>query len=435
MHHAWQPFANTRKTHFFSTVGSRGPCVSFHNQCSWCIGIRWQKKTVCYGNPRVLPKTVFVACAHFSFFFKEIYPHFPPNHRYILIIADEDTTVPNQIDVRYGWRVTTPEQWQDLVNNTNIIHIFASHLDIEATDRFSPVPVGFNPEEHPDGGTPDDLLNMDVDLDILNRPLKIVQCCRIRNGEQWKERQTVKKLIHGPWRTFSEYKTFARPIFPKEIQKYSFIFCVHGGGLEPNPKVFTAVYVGTIPIVKRFVNCDILYKDLPVVFVDDWLPHLITPQLLHQWRMERLPYFTTKRSLAVEKLTTDYWIKYMHLRSAEADNSIGVHNGFFSSNDDRAEFNYADGKSTITGQRTVYIAESDAAKEIRQSVQLEPAADETLIQAMYGSETIQIDVTFKIKSFLGKEGGIRHELQSHTLNQLFGDPHFGFHKMLKLTYA
>lgn len=324
----WQPFPSKNKTNLFSTVGSRGPCVSFHNQCSWSIGIRW--KNTIYGDPNILPDIIFVACFRFQFFFKHIYPHIPSNHKYVLIIADEDSTVPNQIDHRWpSNHVTTSEQWSHLVNNDNIKHIFVSHLDIEATHRYSPIPVGFNPSEFP-SNNPDELLNIEVDLDIGKRPLQVLQCCRLHKGrndqskdkafgytQQFHERVLVKELIETVWKEFCEYKPINTTRFFKDIQKYSFILCIHGGGLEPNPKVFSAIYCGTIPIVKRFVNCEMLYKDLPVVFVDDWNPETITFDKLQQWRDERLSYFsdTSKRALSIEKLTTDYWLRYIYQKS------------------------------------------------------------------------------------------------------------------------
>lgn len=323
----WIPFPNRNKTKLFSTVGSRGPCVSFHNQCSWSIGIRW--KNTIYGNPTILPDTIFVACGTFQFFFKHVYPYIPSDHKYILIIADEDTTVPNQLDHRWpSYHITRPEQWSHIINNVNIKHIFVSHLDIEATDKYSPIPVGFNPSEF-SSNNPDELLNTTVDLNIMNRPLTVLQCCRIHVGKnpsksdvyskQFNERRIVKNLVETSWKDFCKYTGINRNSFSKELQKYSFILCVHGGGLEPNPKVFTAVYCGTIPIVKRFVNCELLYKDLPVVFVDDWNPETITYNKLKQWREERSSYFSdsSKRSLSIEKLTTDYWLKYINKKSRD----------------------------------------------------------------------------------------------------------------------
>ena len=92
-----------------------------------------------------MPKIIFVACLGFKFFFNKIYPFIPNNHKYFLIIADHDATVPNQLDLRYPKNyVMTMKQWNHIINNKQIIHIFVSHLDIPASDKYSPFPVGFN---------------------------------------------------------------------------------------------------------------------------------------------------------------------------------------------------------------------------------------------------------------------------------------------------
>lgn len=308
----WNPFPNLKPQKLMSTVGTTGP-ICFHNRCDWCIGVRWSwHDTRCWGNPLKLPKIIFVACDSFYFFYYKIYPHIPNDHKYILIIADADHTIPRQTDKRYPTNITlTNALWDNIVNNINIIHIFASHLDIPKTDRYSPFPVGFNPEEHINYDI-DTLLLQKVDTDIMSRPLNIKGCCRIREGPQWEDRTIVKQLANSSWSSFSNWGDIPTHDFFSEIQKYSFIFCPHGGGLEPNPKVFSAIYCCTIPIIKRFVNCDILYHNLPVIFIDDWKTDNITLHKLHTWRETLKPYFTgDKRTQVLEKLTSDYWMKYI----------------------------------------------------------------------------------------------------------------------------
>ena len=313
----WNPFPSLKPLKLMSTVGSTGP-ICFQNRCDWCIGSRWNMygDTACWGDPLKLPKIIFVACLNFKFFFNNIYPHIPNNHKYILIIADEDTTIPTQLDTRWeSDTVLTNIMWDNIVNNKNIIHIFASHLDIPMTERYSPFPVGFNNIEHKNNDI-DTLLLQKVDTDIMLRPLDIKGCCRIRDGPQWEDRRIVKELANTVWSQFSNWGTISKDVFFMEIQKYSFLFCPHGGGLEPNPKVFSAIYCCTIPIIKRFVNCEILYEDLPVIFIDEWKQENITLDKLETWRKDLKPYFIgEKREQVLEKLTSDYWMKYILSKS------------------------------------------------------------------------------------------------------------------------
>ena len=212
------------------------------------------------------------------------------------------------------------KQWDSIVNDKQIIHIFASHLDIPATKRYSPFPVGFNPREFKNNNI-DNLLLQKVDNDIMSRPLKIKFCGRIRDGKQWEDRRIGKNLCETVWSKFSHSDNIPKEHFFDEIQKYSFLLCTHGGGIEPNPKAFSAIYCCTIPIMKYFVNCEILFFDLPVIFIDDWKAENVTLEKLKDWREKLKPYFSGKKREAVlEKLTSKYWMKYILNRAGLKDN-------------------------------------------------------------------------------------------------------------------
>lgn len=313
----WNKIPSTRKK-LLSTVGSTGP-HGIHAYCDWIIGCRlvgWgiMERNNCWGNPNILPKVIFIDCFSFKLFYYKIYPYIPKHHKYSIIIGDHDVTLPINKDVRFKPDYTMSiDMWDEIVGNPQIIHVYCTHLAISATDKYSPIPVGFNPQEHPNNDC-DHLLKININLDIMKRPLKIKGCCRIREGGQWKERKKVQELCKTEWKDFADWNSIPKNNFFDEIQKYSFLLCPHGGGIDPNPKAFSAIFVGTIPIMKRFINCEILYHDLPVVFIDEWISESITEEKLHKWRFELNPYFMddTKRSQVVEKLTTKYWFTKIH---------------------------------------------------------------------------------------------------------------------------
>lgn len=324
----WLPLPGNKKK-LISTVGDKsGPC-SFHNYCCWVIGCRktyWEKMkkfrpnqpqvtpiVTCWGVPSKLPNIIFVSAWHFRFFFKYIYPYIPPNHKYYLLIADHDCTIPINNDVRFSKEeAMTIDMWNTIVENKQIIHIFASHLILKASDRYSPFPVGFNPLEHLNHDI-DTLLSKKINLDIMNKPLIMKGCCRIRHESQWNDRRIVKSLCNTSWRKFSNWNNIPKELFFDEIQKYPFLLCPHGGGIDPNPKAFSAIYCGVIPIMKRFPNCDILYNNLPVVFINDWKSNNITLDKLIKWRDELKSYFydKDKRQRVLYKLTSEYWLKFI----------------------------------------------------------------------------------------------------------------------------
>ena len=81
--------------------------------------------------------------------------------------------------------------------------------------------------------------------------------------------------------------------FLLELSQVPFILCTHGGGLDPSPKAFEAMIVGTIPIIQHS-TLDDAYRHFPVVFVDstvDLLRQNNTLELLSKWRDELGPYY------------------------------------------------------------------------------------------------------------------------------------------------
>ena len=100
--------------------------------------------------------------------------------------------------------------------------------------------------------------------------------------------------------------------FLVEVSQVPFILCTHGGGLDPSPKAFEAILVGTIPIVQHS-TLDDAYRHLPVVFVDSTvglLQNNNTLELLGKWLIELSPYYEEGSELrlkVINRLTSAYW--------------------------------------------------------------------------------------------------------------------------------
>jgi len=203
-----------------------------------------------------------------------------------------------------------------LVNDRRIVRLFVEHLDIEldwCNGKVQGIPLGFNPIEIP---------NQDVDawwpliepvsFAILHKPLRAINVARVHtNGiAQFEDRVWVAKLCISDWRDFCDNAAPQPGEFLKTIRQYPFAICVHGGGIEPNPKVFSALLAGVIPIVERFPS-DELYASLPIAFVESWNNSTLSVERLNRWRRELSPFFTDtdKRAAVVEQLTSAYWWK------------------------------------------------------------------------------------------------------------------------------
>jgi len=296
----------------FSQVSIEGSISkTFQSECCWCFGARYPytKNNLFFGDPSILPKTIFVCLDNINNLLSTL-PDIPKDHKFVLIIGDTDHTFPQQVDARYS--INFLDAYEQLISDNRILHIFCVHLDIPKNERISPLPVGF------DFKWIDPNFDIEYDIDINSKLFKIFDCSRIRGGDQWADREQAKTFCCKYWSDFCDSFSETSPLeFSENLSKYAFVLCPHGGGLEPNPKVFHSLLYGSIPIVKQFVNCEILYIDLPVAFIPDWKPEHITAEKLKIWIESFQDYFYNKekRQGVLNKLTTDYWKEYIQKES------------------------------------------------------------------------------------------------------------------------
>eukprot|EP01036_Dinobryon_divergens_P057105 gene57105-76255_t len=71
----------------------------------------------------------------------------------------------------------------------------------------------------------------------------------------------------------------------KTVSQYQFIAITHGGGIDPCPKLFDALIVGTIPIIEITALYD-AYEHFPVVFVRNLTDFMTWPNaslVMERW--------------------------------------------------------------------------------------------------------------------------------------------------------
>ena len=100
-----------------------------------------------------------------------------------------------------------------------------------------------------------------------------------------------------------------------EMGNYLFTICVHGGGLDVNPKLFEALIIGVIPIIKKNEPYTNIYKkfDLPVVIIDDWKKENINLDKMNTWKNKYYKYFINKelRESLLRKLSLNFYVNYV----------------------------------------------------------------------------------------------------------------------------
>lgn len=237
-----------------------------------------------------------------------------------LVITGTDQTFPNNTDLR-PWLGKYPQCVNSLFQHPFVNKIFAENLDCASPKTF-PIPLGVTGSIAPEYYIKHENINPE-------KPLKLTNFNMVRyNSLQWAERQFVKILCESFWvdhyieqhnnQFFTQHGVRTRlthESYLKILSEYMFTVCVHGGGLDVNPKLWEALLVGTIPIIRENKPYTDIYidLDLPVVIVKDWSNSTINLENLTNWCGMYYHHFTDpdKRQDMLYKLSADHWINYI----------------------------------------------------------------------------------------------------------------------------
>ena len=98
---------------------------------------------------------------------------------------------------------------------------------------------------------------------------RVLRCDRYRDGKGlWEERGRVNRLCNSSWANVCVSKNDTErnngsPLYDM-LLKHTFVLCVRGGGIDPNPKIWETLMAGAIPIARRFAGGGELYHGMPV---------------------------------------------------------------------------------------------------------------------------------------------------------------------------
>ena len=226
-------------------------------------------------------------------------------NRFILVSGDSDTTVPDDIT-----------DFTKYIKSDKIIHWFAQNCTSDHP-KISRIPIGLDyhtlsNKDYPEWGdqaSPHEqekkLIEIKDNSTLLdNRIIKCYSNFHFKmDGKKFtKDRQEAKDKI-SPDCIFYEPSHLKRYDSWEQQSKYAFVVSPHGNGLDCH-RTWEALCLGCIVIVKKS-PIDALYKDLPVLFINDWSE--VTQELLDS----TISDFTNK-TFNYDKLTLKYWIKYIH---------------------------------------------------------------------------------------------------------------------------
>ena len=97
-----------------------------------------------------------------------------------------------------------------------------------------------------------------------------VFCCWRDSHNDYKEFTERKELTKITNPLFTYYNQLSNEGFFERLLEYKFTLCPLGNGLDPAPRIIECLFLGSVPIVRYNKNSYRLYKDFPVLFIEDW---------------------------------------------------------------------------------------------------------------------------------------------------------------------
>jgi hypothetical protein len=245
------------------------------------------------------------------YFIEKILPTL--KHPIVLILASEDITFPRgEKDVRccdyFGYRTRQP-LINSMINHPIIKRIFVENLDT-LHPKLTPIPLGIHPVYDSEFMKLYNELQLKLTFDTP-RTDRILCVHRLwEDGtSQWDDRKKVNKHCSTIWAPYVQFFTKLDDVnFRAKLLESKFVMCVHGGGIDPSPKVWQALLCGCMPIIESS-TLDEAYSRFPVIYVDNWDSNAITSEKISEWIIlyEKFYNNVEARKNLLKMLTLDYW--------------------------------------------------------------------------------------------------------------------------------
>jgi hypothetical protein len=240
----------------------------------------------------------------------------------VLILASEDITFPKgDMDVRfdhYGYKQNQPLITR-MIEHPMITKLYVENLDT-LHPKLIPIPLGI----HPVSDSTFMGLYKDLQLKLTfttPRSDRILCVHRIHEDgtTQWNDRRRVNVYCSTVWAPYVRFFHYLDNVgFRDSLLASKFVLCVHGGGLDPAPRIWQALLCGCIPIIKHS-TLDEAYSRFPVIYVDDWDAEAISKEKMLEWEKFYDTVNTIKtRKLVLGMLTLEYWWNIISGKTSQA---------------------------------------------------------------------------------------------------------------------
>ena len=312
-------------------------------QCDWIIvssgnrKLKWGGEGCMYMKSNRRPQVIYVGTRIVDKF-AGLVDHLP--NKVVIVTGMNDETFPINVDPRYDTSEDGQQrrlrEFYTIVNNSNVVHWFIENLSLNHP-KVSPLPIGFlhyvDTIQYPHP-SPDELYAKlrNASLPVWSsRPVQVLSIDKVRDGRGvWRDRQiafdlcqksvfcvTTHSLLQQQKQEQQQLGgTLNHDHFMFSLLQAQFTVMVHGGGLDPCPKLFEALLLGSIPIIE-YSPLSWMYElpQFPVAVVSN-IPAFLHSNntqaslaLLAQWTKELSPYFLedTLRQEVLSHLSSDYW--------------------------------------------------------------------------------------------------------------------------------
>ena len=230
----------------------------------------------------------------------------------ILILASEDYTFPTgKKDVRFNYFKSKINQdlAYKLIDHPMIKRIFVENLDT-LHPKLTPIPLGIHPVFDTNFMTLYNDLQLKLNFDTPRTDL--ILCIHRLHPDgttQWDDRKQVNLYCSTIWKSYVQFFTYLNDNdFKTKLLESKFVMCVHGGGIDPSPKVWQALLCGCMPIIESS-TLDEAYSRFPVIYVDNWNEDAITEEKICEWNKLYENFYNNieLRKNVLRMLMLDYW--------------------------------------------------------------------------------------------------------------------------------
>ena len=232
--------------------------------------------------------------------------------KFILVTGDSDHSMPSKM----------PGESELILTSTRVIHWFTQNYDGRLSEKISPIPIGmdFHSIQREDywGIRKLPVRKQYEVVEMIRQKLEPVDQRKrsLYIDSQFSGRRDMMcaGAVNNLSRAELYEQIYADPVvylqqhFLPQFEmwmrrgRFTYVLSHHGNGLDCH-RSWEALVLGHVLVVQKS-SLDALYRDLPVIIVDDWT--MIKPQSLVD-----LLYINQEKEYRMEKLTNRYWIEKM----------------------------------------------------------------------------------------------------------------------------